>query len=213
MNSTALHTTPAKPVDLPVAGVLRRKCACGRSAKGADVECEICKQQHALGLQRQLSIGASDDPLEHEAERTAKRILASAASDLQPRASALPIQRASTLAAPAQAPASVASTLASTGEALAPAARLFFEPRFGDHQQLQRPAAEDQLRRVITHPALGRQYLRLSAAATLAHGADARTQQRHLVGDQGKQRNRYRAFVQSRPMNPAAPGGQAAGAH
>ena len=131
MNSTALQPTPTKPFALPVAGVLRRKCACGRSAKGPDAECESCKQQHALGLQRQLSIGSSDDPLEREAERTAKRILDSAAFDLQPRAGALPIQRASALAAPAQAPASVASTLASAGEALAPAARHFFEPRFG----------------------------------------------------------------------------------
>lgn len=29
MNSAALQPTPAKPVTLPVAGVLRRKCACG----------------------------------------------------------------------------------------------------------------------------------------------------------------------------------------
>jgi outer membrane protein OmpA-like peptidoglycan-associated protein len=132
MNATMLQPTEAKLVVLPVGGVLQRKCACGRLAKGPDAECESCKQHHALGLQRQLSIGASDDPLEREAEQTAKRLPDATASAPQTGASSRPIQRASAMTAtPVQAPASVASTLASAGEALAPAARHFFEPRFG----------------------------------------------------------------------------------
>ena len=64
----ALAMRPALPV-------LQRKCACGNSTSAADGECEACKQRDALGLQARLSIGASNDPLEHEADRAADQVM------------------------------------------------------------------------------------------------------------------------------------------
>ena len=46
-------------------GILQRKCSCGGNA-GFDGECEDCKKKR---LQRKLSVGASNDPLELEADR------------------------------------------------------------------------------------------------------------------------------------------------
>lgn len=52
---------------------LQRKCACG-GTPGANDECETCNS--GKFLQTKLAIGASDDPLEQEADRVADQVLA-----------------------------------------------------------------------------------------------------------------------------------------
>ncbi len=57
----------------PSAGLLlQRKCACGGSP-GVSGECEACKQKR---LQKKLNNGASNDPLEAEADRVADQVMA-----------------------------------------------------------------------------------------------------------------------------------------
>ncbi|MGY8871588.1 MAG: eCIS core domain-containing protein [Pseudomonadales bacterium] len=52
--------------------VLQRQCACGQHSQKN--ECEACaKKKH--GLQRKLVVGASNDPLEQEADRIADQVL------------------------------------------------------------------------------------------------------------------------------------------
>lgn len=55
--------------------VLQRKCACGNHTM-AGGECTACAKNKS-GLQRKLAIGASNDPLEHEADRVAEQIVSS----------------------------------------------------------------------------------------------------------------------------------------
>ena len=67
--------------------LLQRKCACGGSASSSLTgECEECNNKR---LQKKLSIGASNDPLEQEADRVADQVLAapahSAVSGTPPR--------------------------------------------------------------------------------------------------------------------------------
>jgi hypothetical protein len=106
--------------------VLQRKCACGNDvvAGGACAECERHK------LQRKLTIGASDDPLELEAERVADRVLAvpghSAISPAAPR-----IQRFSGQATADVAPASVERALGAAGRPLDAPLQEEMEQRFG----------------------------------------------------------------------------------
>lgn len=58
--------------DQKKSGVLQRKCACGQhSQKG---ECEECTKKKQR-LQRKLMIGASNDPLEREADRVAEYVV------------------------------------------------------------------------------------------------------------------------------------------
>jgi hypothetical protein len=55
-------------------GLLQRKCnSCGQHTI-AGGECTNCQQNS--GLQRKLTIGASNDPLELEADRITDRVLA-----------------------------------------------------------------------------------------------------------------------------------------
>jgi hypothetical protein len=56
--------------------LVQRKCACG-GTPGADGECEECKRKKRL--QTKLAIGASNDPLEQEADRVAEQVLAAPA--------------------------------------------------------------------------------------------------------------------------------------
>lgn len=58
----------------PVPGQLQRKCACGNHTV-AGGECAACAK-NTSGLQRKLSIGASNDPLELEADRVAEQLTA-----------------------------------------------------------------------------------------------------------------------------------------
>ena len=110
--------------------LLQRKCACGGSATlSLSGECEECNYKR---LQKKLSIGASNDPLELEADRVANQVLAapaySAVSGTPPS-----IQRFTGQAAADTtiAPPSVDRVLAGSGSPLEPALRQDMEQRFG----------------------------------------------------------------------------------
>jgi hypothetical protein len=110
---------------------LQRKCACGAGASELTGQCEGCGKA-TLGVQRSLSIGRSDDPLEHEADRVAAEVTAATgtAGRVPPR-----VQRmtSATLAegAGGAVPASVGSALTQAGRALEPPVRRDMEDRFG----------------------------------------------------------------------------------
>jgi len=120
----------------PVQGLLQRKCACGNHTV-AGGECAVCAK-NKTGLQRKLSIGASNDPLELEADRVADQVMAVPANSTV-NAAPLRIQRysgqasegAGTAPAPAPAPASVDRVLANSGRPLEPTLRQDMESRFG----------------------------------------------------------------------------------
>ena len=111
-------------------GLLQRKCACGNHTP-AGGECAECAKKET-GLQRKLAIGASNDPLEREADRVADQVLAiptnAAGSDAPPR-----IQRFTGQSNGQQdtAPASVERVLSRPGSPLEPALRFDMEQRFG----------------------------------------------------------------------------------
>jgi hypothetical protein len=117
---------------MPVSGILlRRKCgACGANSPGRENRSIYTGEKP--GLQRKLSIGASNDPLEAEADRVADQVLAKPATpaigDAPPR-----IQRFSPQSEPGldAAPASVHRTLGSSGAPLASSVRQDMETRFG----------------------------------------------------------------------------------
>lgn len=75
MNKTTL-APQAKTAGLmpPSQGILQRKCACGSHAMTGG-ECEECAKKKGM-LQRKLTIGASNDPLEQEADRVANQMMA-----------------------------------------------------------------------------------------------------------------------------------------
>jgi len=106
---------------------LQRKCACGGSS--ALGECEECKKKR---LQTKLSIGASNDPLEREADRVADQVLATPASST---VSAAPprIQRFTGQATgdAGIAPPSVDRVLSGSGKQLDPAIQQDMGQRFG----------------------------------------------------------------------------------
>ena len=151
---------------------LQRKCACGNTASAADGECEACKRRDALGLQARLSIGASNDPLEHEADRAADQVMRMGAVDGALSHTAMPRLTRRGHASGARAggvPASVDRTLGRSGEALASATRAFFEPRFG----------HDFSRVRVHHDAA-------AAASARDVSADAYTVGHHLVFATGR---------------------------
>jgi hypothetical protein len=113
-----------------VGRLLQRKCACGGSAVSSlSGECEECKKSR---LQKKLSIGASNDPLEQEADRVANQVLAapahSAVSDATPS-----IQRftGQSTGDEGTAPPSVDHVLVSSGRPLNPAIQQDMSRRFG----------------------------------------------------------------------------------
>jgi hypothetical protein len=133
MNTSApLQNTSTKPQDtslLPNPGLLlQRKCACGGSSDLSG-ECEGCKKKR---LQKKLSIGAINDPLEREADRVADQILAApthpAVSGTPPR-----IQRFTeqTTSDAGTAPASVDHVLSGSGRPLDSALQQEMGQRFG----------------------------------------------------------------------------------
>ena len=133
-SAASLQTVDAKakpPSNSTHAGLLlQRKCACGAPTASLTGECAECKSRKRL--QTKLTIGASNDPLEQEADRVADQVLAApvnpAVSDTPPR-----IQRfTGHESGPADcAPASVDHALAGPGRPLEAALRQDMEQRFG----------------------------------------------------------------------------------
>src|SRR4249920_1333462 len=77
-----LQTQTQKPQPLSTSTrsglVLQRKCACGSSTASLTGECSECRSKKSL--QTKLTIGASHDPLEQEADRVADQVLAAPAN-------------------------------------------------------------------------------------------------------------------------------------
>ena len=108
--------------------LLQRQCACGGRA-GTSGECATCANKRRL--QAKLSIGASNDPLEQDADRVADQVLA---APVHPAVNTAPnIQRytgqASSVAGTA--PASVDQVLASGGRPLESGLQQDMGQRFG----------------------------------------------------------------------------------
>jgi len=135
------------------ATTLQRQCACASSSSAND-ECASCNS--GLPLQAKLTIGASDDPLEQEADRVAEQVLAMPAN---PAVSAAPprIQRYAAQASEGTgtAPASVDRVLASSGSPLEPALQQDMSQRFGHNFSRVRvhsdSAAEQSAKDVNAH--------------------------------------------------------------
>lgn len=106
------------------------RCACGSTRASASEECAGCRS--ALPLQARLGVGASDDPLEQEADRVADQVLA-AGNGVPAHAAAPQIQRfpRSDGGVVGTAPASVTGVLANPGRPLDAALRHDMERRFG----------------------------------------------------------------------------------
>lgn len=138
-----------------VGATLQRQCACAGTS-GANDECETCNS--GKRLQAKLTIGASDDPLEQEADRVAEQVLA--APSQSDDASAAPrIQRFAEptgVATDAEAaPTSVDRVLARSGRPLEPALQHDMAQRFGhDFSQVRvhtDDAAEQSAREISAH--------------------------------------------------------------
>lgn len=155
MNRTSLAQQAETSSFLPPAqGILQRKCSCGNQTI-AGGECTECtKKQNSL--QSKLAIGASNDPLEREADRVADQVLAMPTNSnigrTPPRIQRLtgqPAGKADT------APASVDRVLSSSGRSLQPALRQDMEQRFRhDFSQVRvhsGAAAEQSARDVSAH--------------------------------------------------------------
>ena len=132
--------------------LLQRKCACGASAPSLTSECAECKSKKRL--QTKLTIGASNDPLEQEADRVADQVMAasahSAVSGAPPR-----IQRFTGQASQNAntAPASVDRFLGSSGKPLDPALQQDMEQRFGhdfSRVRVHSGAAAEQSARAVS---------------------------------------------------------------
>lgn len=132
--AAALQTLAAKAQPLNNSAhaglLLQRKCACGSPTSSLTGECAECKSKKRL--QTKLTIGASNDPQEQEADRVADQVLAVPANTAV-RGAAPHIQRFSGPAGGQAdtAPPSVDSVLASSGRPLEPALRQDMEQRFG----------------------------------------------------------------------------------
>ena len=110
--------------------LLQRKCACGSPTASLTGECAECKSSKLL--QTKLAIGASNDPLEQEADRVADQVMA--ASAYSAVSGAPPHIQRFTGQATGQADTASASAdhvLASPGRPLDPALQQDMEWRFG----------------------------------------------------------------------------------
>ena len=131
MNKTTIAQQDKTATVLPPAqGILQRKCACGNQTVAVG-ECAECKKKKN-SLQRKLTIGASNDPLEQEADRVADQVLAVPAHSLV-NATPPRIQRftGQANAGSVTAPDSVDRVLANFGRPLESALREDMEQRFG----------------------------------------------------------------------------------
>jgi uncharacterized protein DUF4157 len=126
------QTSKAEPPRSSTVGnlLLQRKCDCGSPTSSLTGECAECGSQKRL--QTKLTVGASNDPLELEADRVADQVMA-APSHASVRSPLLSIQRfaGQATAGEGTAPASVHHVLASSGTPLEFALRQDMEQRFG----------------------------------------------------------------------------------
>jgi hypothetical protein len=132
MNKTSIAQQAKTASFLPPAqGLLQRKCACGNHTV-AGGECAECAKNKS-GLQRKLTIGASNDPLELEADRVADQVMAAPAHSAVSSAASSRIQRyaGQAIDGSESAPASVDRVLASSGRPLEPALQQDMGQRFG----------------------------------------------------------------------------------
>lgn len=133
MNHTHVSRATGQAPTNAASSFLQRKCDCGSPISSTEEKCDECQMGHALGLQARLAIGASNDPLEREADQAAAHVLGSTEQSglrTSPRAPQLS-RRAIGNAAGRAAPASVFTTLQGAGSPLSRQTRAFFEPRFG----------------------------------------------------------------------------------
>lgn len=134
--------------------LLQRKCACGTHTMGGR-ECADCAKKKT-GLQRKLVIGASNDPLEQEADRVAEQVMAGPAPShvklISPRIQRFTGQSTGQMDV---APDSVDRVLASSGRPLEPSLEHEMGQRFGhDFSQVRAhtgAAAEQSTRDVKAH--------------------------------------------------------------
>ncbi|OUL98517.1 eCIS core domain-containing protein [Variovorax sp. JS1663] len=116
------------PAGTGVRGRLQRRCACGSHSAGGG-ECRRCADAR-LNLQRKLTLGASNDAQELEADRIADQVLASPANRSgSPVRLAAPPGHAAADGTPL--PSSVERVLAQQGAPLGPSLRQDMERRFG----------------------------------------------------------------------------------
>ncbi len=135
-------------------GILQRACACGNHTV-AGAECAECAKKKN-SLQRKLAIGASNDPLEGEADWVADQVMAAPApspvSGTPPRIQRFTGQPTGQMAA---APVSVDRTLAGSSRSLDPVLQQDMGQRFGhDFSQVRvhtGTAAEQSARDVNAH--------------------------------------------------------------
>jgi hypothetical protein len=187
-----------------VGRLLQRKCACGGSALSLLTgECDACKNKR---LQKKLSIGASNDPLEQEADRVADQVLAapahSAVSDATPS-----IQRftGQSTGDEGTAPPSVDHVLASSGRPLGAALQQDMGQRFGHDFSLVRvhtgAAAEQSARDVNAHAYTVGQNI-VFGAGRFAPGSH---EGRRLIAHELTHVVQQRGLVQQSPLNVAQP--------
>ena len=114
---------------------LQRTCACGApsAAGGSCADCEVkANSAGSQVLQKKLAIGATDDPLEREADRVADQVMAGPAhSAVNGAPMRIQLFTGHVGGQKDTAPASVERVLASSGSPLDPALRHDMEQRFG----------------------------------------------------------------------------------
>lgn len=156
MNKTTFFQQANPSGFLPHAqGILQRKCTCGNQTVAGN-ECETCNKKKQ-GLQRKLAIGASNDPLEQEADRVADQVMAAPTPSKTSVAAPRGIQRFTGTASEGtgSAPASVNTVITGSGRPLDPTLRQNMESRFGhDFSQVRvhtGGAAEQSARDMNAH--------------------------------------------------------------
>ena len=111
-------------------GMLQRMCACGNHMAGGG-ECNECAKKKGM-LQRSLTIGASNDPLEQEADRIADQVLAARLnSSIKNVSSLIPHYTGQAAGQMTTVSASVDRTLVTPGRPLEAGLRQDMEQRFG----------------------------------------------------------------------------------
>lgn len=119
-----------QPNKLLVSSVLQRKCDCGNKTLSED-GCTACANKKNA-LQRKFSIGASNDPLEHEADRVADQVMSrKSSSTISSAPVKIQCSSSNTLSREETVPSSVNSVLARSGSPIRSGLRRNMETRFG----------------------------------------------------------------------------------